>query len=56
MQAIKDWHLMMIVLTLCTVVVIFFTAVAIFGEYKATEVQDNERPDTRNVSLTTVTQ
>ena len=51
MQAIKDWHLMMIVLALCSVVVIFFTAVAIFGNYKAEDVQDNERPDTRNVRV-----
>lgn len=49
-QAIKDWHLMMIVLALCSVVVIFFTAVAIFGNYRAKEVQDNERADSRNVS------
>ena len=40
---------MMIVITLCTIVVIFFTGVAIFGNYKAEEVQDVERPDTRNV-------
>ena len=40
---------MIIVITLCTIVVIFFTGVAIFGNYKAAEVQDVERPDTRNV-------
>ena len=51
MQAIKDWHLMMIVLVLCAIVVIFFTAVSSFGDYKAIEVQDNERPDTRNVRV-----
>ena len=44
---------MLIVVALCTVVVIFFTVVAIFGDYKAEEVQDNERPDTRNVRTIT---
>lgn len=42
---------MMIVLVLCAIVVIFFTAVSSFGNYEATEVQDNERPDTRNVRI-----
>ena len=42
---------MMIVLVLCAIVVLFFSGVAIFGDYKATEVQDNERSDTRNVSF-----
>lgn len=42
---------MMIVITLCTIVVIFFTAVGIFDDYKATEVQDVERLDTRNVRI-----
>ena len=42
---------MMIVITLCTIVVIFFTGVAIFGNYKAAQVQDVERPDTRNVRI-----
>ena len=40
---------MLIVITLCIIVVIFFTGVAIFGDYKAAEVQDVERPDSRNV-------
>lgn len=46
---------MMIVVTLCTIVVVFFTGVAIFGNYKAEEVQDVERPDTRNVRIIIIT-
>jgi hypothetical protein len=42
---------MLIVITLCAVVVVFFTGVAIFGNYKAAEVQDVERPDSRNVRI-----
>lgn len=42
---------MLIVITLCIIVVIFFTGVAIFGDYKAAEVQDVERPDSRNVRI-----
>lgn len=45
---------MIIVITLCIIVVIFFTGVAIFGNYKAAEVQDVERPDTRNVRISFV--
>ena len=44
---------MLIVITLCTIVVIFFTAVGIFADYKATLVQDHERSDTRNVRIFT---
>ena len=46
----KDWHLTMIVVAMCLVVVIIGVAVAIVGDYKAVEVPDIERPISRNVS------
>ena len=49
-QIVKDWHLTMIVVAMCLVVVIIGVAVAIVGDYKAVEVPDIERPISRNVS------
>lgn len=43
---------MMIVIVMCSVVVIFFIAIAVFADYKAEVVQDRERQDTRNVRVT----
>ena len=51
MQAIKDWHLLLAVLGMCSVVVIIGIFVAIFGDYEAVQVPDRERPITRNVRL-----
>ena len=40
---------MLVVVAMCSVVVIIGIAVAIFGDYKAVQVPDLERPITRNV-------
>ena len=50
-QAVKDWHLVLIVVAMCSVVVVIGIAVAIFGDYKAVQVPDRERPITRNVRV-----
>ena len=50
MQAVKDWHLLLVVLAMCSVVVIIGIFVAIFGDYRAVQVPDRERLITRNVS------
>lgn len=50
LQIVKDWHLTMIVVAMCLVVVIISVAVAIWGQYEAVQVPDFERPVTRNVS------
>lgn len=48
-QIVKDWHLSMIVVAMCLVVVIIGVVVAIVADYKAVQVPDLERPITRNV-------
>ena len=51
LQIVKDWHLTLIVIALCLVVVIIGVAVAIWAQYDAEQVPDNERPESRNVSF-----
>ena len=50
LQIVKDWHLTLIVVALCLVVVIIGVTVAIWGQYEAVQVPDFERPESRNVS------
>ena len=51
LQIVKDWHLTMIVVAMCLVVVIICVTVAIWGQYEAVQVLDFERPESRNVSF-----
>jgi hypothetical protein len=51
LQIVKDWHLTMIVVALCLIVVIICVSVAIWARYESEQVPDIERPESRNVSF-----
>ena len=48
-QPLQDWHLVIIVVGLCSLSIILLTFEAIFGDYRAVLAKDRERTQSRNV-------